>query len=76
MMRAGKYQPTKRAQIIAMLSREEGASLDDLMAATGWLPHTTRAALSGLRQKGYCLDRTQREAGLGLPHRAGAESAA
>ena len=45
--------PTKQARIIAMLSREEGATLDDLIAATGWLPHTTRAALTGLRQKGF-----------------------
>ena len=44
--------------------------LDDLIGATGWLPHTTRAALTGLRQKGYCIERTQREdRSLGLPHR-------
>ena len=53
--------PTKKALIIAMLSREDGATLDDLIGATGWLPHTTRAALTGLRQKGYCIERTQRE---------------
>ncbi len=48
---------TKRALIIAMLSQREGATLDDLVAATGWLPHTTRAALTGLRQRGLCLER-------------------
>ncbi|MCZ8104921.1 MAG: DUF3489 domain-containing protein, partial [Burkholderiales bacterium] len=47
--------------IIAMLSRREGATLDDLIAATGWLPHTTRAALTGLRQKGLCLERSKSE---------------
>ncbi len=52
---------TKRALIIAMLSRREGATLDDLIAATGWLPHTTRAALTGLRQKGFCLERSKLE---------------
>ncbi|MCZ8107260.1 MAG: DUF3489 domain-containing protein [Burkholderiales bacterium] len=52
---------TKRALIIAMLSRREGATLDDLIAATGWLPHTTRAALTGLRQKGLCLERSKSE---------------
>jgi len=31
------------------------ASMSNLFAATGWLPHTTRAALTGLRQKGYVL---------------------
>ena len=52
---------TKRALIIAMLSRREGATMDDLIAATGWLPHTTRAALTGLRQKGICLERSKPE---------------
>ena len=52
---------TKRRLIIAMLSRREGATLDDLVAATGWLPHTTRAALTGLRQKGLCLERSKSE---------------
>lgn len=53
--------PTKRALIIAMLSRREGATLDDLVAATGWLPHTTRAGLTGLRQRGLCLERSKPE---------------
>ena len=54
---------TKRAQIIALLSRRHGATLDDLIAATGWLPHTTRAALTGLRQSGLQLDRSRDEEG-------------
>jgi len=45
-------RPTKQDQILALLAREEGASIDELMAATGWLPHTVRATLSGLRKKG------------------------
>ncbi len=28
-----------------------------LMAATGWLPHTTRAALTGLRKRGFEIAR-------------------
>ena len=35
----------------------------ELIAATGWLPHTTRAALTGLRHKGFVLDRGKREDG-------------
>jgi len=50
---------TKRALIIAMLSRSEGATIADLMAVTGWLAHTTRAVLTGLRHKGFCLERTR-----------------
>jgi len=48
---------TKRALIISLLSREEGASISDLMTATGWLAHATRAALTGLRKQGYVLTR-------------------
>jgi len=45
--------------ILDLLQRDQGASLDDLIAATGWLPHTTRAALTGLRQRGYGLARSK-----------------
>ena len=54
---------TKQALIMALLQRPEGASLADLVAATGWLPHTTRAALTRLRQAGHVLDKTTSEAG-------------
>jgi hypothetical protein len=47
---------TKRALIIELLRRSDGASLDELVAATGWLPHTSRAALTGLRHKGFVLE--------------------
>jgi hypothetical protein len=50
---------SKRALIITLLQRAEGATLDDLIAATGWLPHTTRAALSGLRKSGMVIDRSR-----------------
>lgn len=46
---------TKQALIIAMLQRDEGATVGDLMAATGWLAHSTRAALTGLRKRGMIL---------------------
>lgn len=47
---------TKRARMIALLEVKEGASLDDMVAATGWLPHTTRAALTGLRKSGKIIE--------------------
>jgi len=50
---------SKRALIITLLQRTEVATLDDLIAATGWLPHTTRAALSGLRKSGMVIDRSR-----------------
>ncbi|RXF72853.1 DUF3489 domain-containing protein [Hansschlegelia zhihuaiae] len=46
---------TKQAAVIDLLARPSGATLSDLIDATGWLPHTTRAVLSGLRKKGFEL---------------------
>jgi hypothetical protein len=44
-----------------MLRKDNGASLDALIEATGWLPHTTRAALTGLRKRGYSVERIRKE---------------
>ena len=38
-----------------MLERDHGATIEELIAATGWLAHTTRAALTGLRKRGYAV---------------------
>lgn len=46
-------RPSKSATVLAMLQRREGATLDQLVIATGWLPHTARAALTGLKKKGH-----------------------
>lgn len=47
--------PNKTTQILVLLERPEGASLEQLVRATGWLPHTTRAALTCLKKKGHVL---------------------
>jgi Protein of unknown function (DUF3489) len=44
---------SKLDQVIALLSSDAGAKLDELTSATGWLPHTARAAITGLRHRGY-----------------------
>lgn len=49
---------TKTAILRKLLSRKTGADLDALQSATGWQPHSVRAALSGLRKTGYSIDRT------------------
>src|SRR5215216_183976 len=43
----------EKALVLSLLSRPQGATIDDLLGATGWLPHTSRAALTGLRKEGY-----------------------
>jgi hypothetical protein len=52
---------SKLADVLARLSAEAGATIGELMTATGWLEHTTRAALTGLRRRGYTLSLTRRE---------------
>ena len=47
---------SKLAQVIELLQRDHGATIDELIAATGWLAHTTRAALTGLRKRGYAVE--------------------
>jgi hypothetical protein len=44
---------TKQALLVEMLEREEGASIKEIVDATDWLPHTTRAALTGLKRRGF-----------------------
>jgi len=47
-------QPTrasKQAEVIALLRRPEGATIDEVRAATGWQPHTVRGMFSGALKK-------------------------
>lgn len=50
---------TKRAMLIGMLERAEGASVAELGQRLGWLPHTVRAAITGLRHAGREVTRSK-----------------
>ena len=52
-------KPTKTATILKLLRRPKGASIAELQKATGWKPHSVRAALTGLRKKGHKIERTK-----------------
>lgn len=52
---------SKIAGVVTLLERAEGATLDEMVKATGWLPHTTRAALTGLRKKGRTIEKSKRD---------------
>lgn len=58
---APSLRVTKSATVLSLLQREDGATLAELIDATGWLPHTTRAALTGLRKKGHTIERGSRD---------------
>ncbi|UWR01743.1 DUF3489 domain-containing protein [Ruegeria conchae] len=52
-----KSNQTKVEKVQHLLRRPSGASLEALCKATGWQPHSVRAALSGLRKKGATIER-------------------
>lgn len=59
-------QPTvklssKIASVTEMLRRQQGATIAELIEATGWQAHTVRAALTGLRKKGHDITRGSRD---------------
>ena len=42
---------TKQAMLIDMLRKPEGATMEDIVAATGWQAHTVRGAMAGALKK-------------------------
>ena len=52
---------SKLADVLARLSAQNGATISELMTTTNWLEHSTRAALTGLRHRGYAFSLTPRE---------------
>jgi Protein of unknown function (DUF3489) len=42
---------TNRALLVDFLGRAEGATIDEIVAATGWQPHTVRGAFAGALKK-------------------------
>lgn len=47
---------TKQAALIAMLRMPNGATIDEIMAATGWQSHTVRGAMAGALKKKLGLE--------------------
>lgn len=60
---------TKKSQLIRMLSRKTGADVPSICKKLGWRPHTTRAALSGLRKSGMELASEKPDDGRPLRYR-------
>ena len=60
---------TKLARAIEMLRATEGATVAELSQAMDWLPHTTRAVLTGLRKRGYAVTLERSDAGRGSAYR-------
>ena len=48
--------PSKPQKILDMLRRKGGTTVNELSTFANWLPHSTRAYLTGLRKKGHVID--------------------
>ena len=54
---ADQKRPTgKLGHVLNAVGAARGASLDELVELTGWQPHTARAALTRLRQRGFAVN--------------------
>ena len=58
-----KTPATKAAAVCKLLARPRGATVVELMTATGWQNHSARAFFTGLRKKGHTLAREERTSG-------------
>lgn len=57
---------TKQAEVIALIQRPEGASIAEIVEATGWMPHSARGLISGgLKKKLGLSITTQNDATRG-----------
>jgi hypothetical protein len=60
---------TKNARLIELLKSDGGVDIATLSSALGWQTHTTRAALTRLRQAGHHLEVTASPEGGGKRYR-------
>lgn len=56
-------RPSKKASMLGLLQRPQGAAIEELTAATGWQSHSVRAMLTGFRKEGRELVRSKDAAG-------------
>ena len=54
---------TKKDQVLALISRKNGATLEEIMTATGWQKHTVRGFIAILGKKGTKIESFKSEAG-------------
>jgi hypothetical protein len=63
---------TKQEAVLALLRRDEGATIAQIIDATGWQSHTVRGFLAGLKRKGITVAVLERVRQVG-PGREGAK---
>ena len=74
--RAGVRAPrrtTKRDRLVRLLKASAGREITTLSRELGWQSHTTRAALTRLRQAGYAIEKLPRQNNGGSRYRIAGE---
>ena len=66
-----KSGSTKLDTILKRLGQKNGATLQAMQDATGWQPHSVRAALTGLRKNGHVIERSKDAKGVTVYRVAG-----
>jgi predicted transcriptional regulator len=62
----------RKEAVLALLRRDEGATIAQISDATGWQSHTVRGFLAGLKRKGITVTVLERVRMVG-PNKAGAK---
>jgi hypothetical protein len=68
---AGSRAGSKQAQVIGLLQRPEGATVDEMASAMGWQRHTVRGLISGALKKKLGLDIVTENTDRGRCYRIG-----
>ena len=63
---------TKQETVLALLRRDDGATIADIINATGWQQHTVRGFLAGLKRRGTTVEVLERVRQVG-PNKQGAK---
>ena len=70
---SAKHGNSKQDQLIAMLKRQEGATIDEVSKKFEWQPHTVRGAIAGALKKRLKLKvSSEKEEGRGRVYRIAA----
>lgn len=67
---------TKTQQLVAVLKWRSGRSLDELSEKFGWQSHTTRAAMTRLRQAGHQIEKIASKDGKPTRYRIPSDASA
>lgn len=61
--KTGQTRPTKTQTVISLLRRRNGATIDELAAATGWQHHSIRGLISGTIKKRFLFNVVTKKGG-------------